>query len=221
MMLRLFLISTTLAALVGEASAADLPATTPAEIVVANPVVHDWTGIYGGVHAGRGWSETDLFAPAVGFAAEQDAEGGLAGGQFGYDRQIGNFVIGLQTDFAWSGVEADEPGGGEPDRLHWFGTTTLRLGYAIERLLVYGKGGVSYGRASGYNGPLDDEVTETHVGWAVGGGIEYAISRHMSVFAEYNHLDLGEQDYVFPTLPGLVEVDMTLQTIKAGANYRF
>jgi outer membrane immunogenic protein len=52
-------------------------------------------------------------------------------------------VIGVQTDFSWSDVEAEEPCGGEADEIHWFGTTTAKLGYALDRLLLYGKTGVS------------------------------------------------------------------------------
>jgi opacity protein-like surface antigen len=52
-------------------------------------------------------------------------------------------------------------------------------------------------------------------------GAEFAITHRITVFAEYNHLDLGEQDYVFPTAPGLVEADTTLQTFKGGVNVRF
>jgi outer membrane immunogenic protein len=59
------------------------------------------------------------------------------------------------------------------------------------------------------------------VGWTAGAGAEFAITRRITVFAEYSHLDLGEQDYVFPTLPGLVEADTALQTFKAGVNVRF
>jgi outer membrane immunogenic protein len=79
-----------------------------------------------------------------------------------------------------------EPSGGEADWLRRFGATTAKLGLAGERVLVYGKAGVSYGRASGYNGPLDNEVTRTHVGWAAGAGAEYAVTERITAFAEYN-----------------------------------
>jgi len=220
-MRRLMIASAAVAAFTGGAAAADLVVEPPVETAVAAPGVYDWTGVYGGAHVGYGWSSIDLFAPAVPLSIDEDGEGMIAGGQIGFDYQIGNIVLGLQTDIAWSDVEVDEPGGGEGDRLHWLGTTTARLGYAVDRFLVYGKGGLAYGEASGYNGPLDDEVTETHLGWVAGGGGEYAVTDHVSLFAEYNYVDLGEEDYVFPTAPGLVEADITLQTVKAGVNLRF
>lgn len=220
-MQRYALAAAILAACTGGACATDLIHPAPEDVSV--PAWHhvDWTGFYVGGHAGFGSSTSDLFVTAVSVTGVQEGKGQFGGAQLGYDHQFGNVVIGIQTDFAWSDVKVPEAGGGEADWLRWFGTTTLKLGYAVDQGLIYGKAGVSYGRASGYNGPLDDEVTQTHVGWTVGAGAEYALTERFSVFAEYTYLDLGQENYVFPTFPFLVEVDMTVETIKGGVNVRF
>ena len=60
--------------------------------------------------------------------------------------------------------------------LDYFGTARGRLGYAFDRTLVYGTGGFAYGSGSAdrsFGGYAGNDSFRT--GWAVGGGIEYAL----------------------------------------------
>jgi len=60
--------------------------------------------------------------------------------------------------------------------LDYFGTVRGRLGYAFDRTLVYGTGGFAYGSGSAdrsFGGYAGNDSFRT--GWAVGGGIEYAL----------------------------------------------
>ena len=60
--------------------------------------------------------------------------------------------------------------------LDYFGTVRGRLGYAFDRTLVYGTGGFAYGSGSAdrsFGGFAGNDSFRT--GWAVGGGIEYAL----------------------------------------------
>src|SRR5690606_26398587 len=43
----------------------------------------------------------------------------------------------------------------------WFGTVRARLGVAVDRFLIYGTGGLAY--------------TDDNTGWALGGGVEWAL----------------------------------------------
>src|SRR3954469_16651790 len=75
------------------AFAADMPLKAPA------PAVYNWTGPYGGVHAGYGGGVKDW--GGINFLAQ----GAIAGVQFGVNQQIGNFVFGVEVDASWSGMK--------------------------------------------------------------------------------------------------------------------
>ena len=139
--------------------------------------------------------------------------GFIAGGQAGFNYQFSNnVVLGLETDAQWTDVEEREHeraigfplGTVRSTDLHigldWFGTTRLRLGYAYGRFLPYLTGGIGYGQvsSSGFEtivgaGPRISvgAASATHVGWAAGAGAEFAITRQLSMKAEYLFVQLG------------------------------
>ncbi|EJW10637.1 outer membrane autotransporter barrel [Rhodovulum sp. PH10] len=118
-------------------------------VPVAAPV--HWGGFYAGVNAGTIWGKTDDWSYVGDTAAsEPKYAGALLGGQIGYNYQIGNWVLGVEGDLAWSNAKgsAADPLGTDAaffftdeTRLDWFGTVTGRLGYAWERTLFFVKGG--------------------------------------------------------------------------------
>ena len=62
-------------------------------------------------------------------------------------------------------------------------------------------------------------------GWLLGVGVEYAFLGNWSAKLEYNYMDMGSKAGDADHLGGLAvtpaNVDLTVQTIKAGINYRF
>src|SRR5437899_11163399 len=104
----------------GSASAADLgprPAYKAPPMVAPVPAF-SWTGCFVGAHGGWGWGKKDVTEVArsgtsgvggVGTAsAGIDTSGGIFGGQIGCDYQFaGNFVIGIQGDFAGARMTGD------------------------------------------------------------------------------------------------------------------
>jgi opacity protein-like surface antigen len=78
---------------------------------------------------------------------------------YGYNFQTGSWVLGIEGDFSWSGIKKNFDDSAPelffctiPDSpikcatdLRWLGTDRARLGYAWDRLLVYGTAGVAYG----------------------------------------------------------------------------
>ena len=92
------------------ALAADLPVKAPP--VPMAPVMN-WTGFYIGVNGGYSWgrSSRDLnfFNPlngvviASGTGGGRDLDGGVFGGQVGYNWQTANWVFGIETDAQWTG----------------------------------------------------------------------------------------------------------------------
>ena len=74
---------------------------------------------------------------------------------------------------------------------------------------------------------MADTGTTTQVGWTVGGGVEYAINSNWSARLEYDFVDLQTRDMILHG-PGLlpvqglpVGVDLTIQKVVVGINYRF
>jgi len=166
------------------ASAADLAARPYTK---APPIeVWNWTGFYVGGNAGYSWgkSHTDVsyyntgtglpIVPPPGSitSAGSDMNGGIAGGQAGYNWQSSNWVWGVEADIQWSGEKGHAnylcaatnvggvclpaltflPGGAAGtglalDRsLEWFGTARLRGGVLVSpRVLLYATGGLAYG----------------------------------------------------------------------------
>jgi outer membrane immunogenic protein len=152
------------------AFAADMAVKAPPP---APAPVYNWTGWYVGGNAGAGWanrgvsySPNDLVARdsiGQGLAPPPSASfytsGGLVGLQLGYDYQISPvWVIGLETDFDWSGMKGSGSSLGVHattvpfslpvnENIDWFGTVRGRVGYLpTPNVLAYVTGGFAYGR---------------------------------------------------------------------------
>lgn len=174
----------------------------------------DWTGFYvganGGYAGGTVGGVTAFAQSGLAFSTyvSNRIAGAVAGGQAGYNRQLGNqIVLGLETDAQWSGVKAwhqattvGGPGGfvftDTPNGMSWFGTTRARLGYAHGSSLTYATGGVAYGEittnGTQFAGALfSGSGARTEAGWTVGGGSEYALTRNLSFKAEYLFVSLS------------------------------
>ena len=100
---------------------------------------------------------------------------------------------------------------------------TGRAGVAFDRWLVYGKGGVAFAGdrfSTNRYTPAMTEVTDTRVGWTVGGGVEYAFAPAWSAKLEYNFMDFGTRAVSFA--PGTsTDIDQQVHAVKFGVNYKF
>jgi outer membrane immunogenic protein len=212
------LATASLLALGAAAQAADLT-YEPAPVVEAAPVFN-WTGFYLGVHAGAAIADGDY--SVGGFDVGGDNSTGFIGGvQAGYNWQFDSLVIGAQTDFAYTSAKISDNDGAASfeNKLEWLGSTTARVGYAVDNFLVYGKGGIAYGQSElklsdGINS-VDD--SKWHVGWTLGVGAEYAFTQNITGLIEYDYVDLGSEDY----FDNGINADLTTHVIKAGLNYKF
>ena len=219
--------------------AADLPMMkAPAQTYMA-PALPSWTGIYVGVHAGYGGGETNypfVLGPIAG-SANLQSSGGFAGGQIGYNWQIGSaWVVGVEADIAWSGIEDHISFAIGPlnltagTELDYFGTVRGRIGYLLTpSALVYATGGWAYGRTTSsltVAGLIGAGVSteQSKSGWALGGGLEYALNDWISFKTEYLYVDLGEDVIASGAGLGLaasLSEDTRFHTVKAGLNFRF
>lgn len=188
------------------AFAADLPAYEPAPAVAAPVPSFSWTGPYLGVQAGYQWGDTNV--------GRVKPEGAMVGGYLGYNVQLDNspVVAGVETDFNWS--NADDRAGGVKFDQRWNGATRARIGYAFDRFLVYGAGGVAYASTKATVAGVGKD-TKTNVGWTVGGGAEYAITDNVATRVEYRYTDYGSDKYDF----GKAKQDE--QRVLAGVSYKF
>lgn len=238
------------------ASAAILLGAQAAHAADIAPAAPDWTGFYLGLNGGYGGGTFDYpmnfsassYALDYDFGADVTAGGFFGGGQIGYNYQIDNFVLGVEGDIAATNIEgkvrlysdtanAEVSGHSEVD---WFATARLRGGYAAtSSLLLYVTGGFAWGSVtSGYDadlgrfGSLSDSTTNSHMGWTLGGGFEYAVTEHLSLKTEYLYIDLGKQKVQSFDLAEMANIDnvaadltihedIAFSTVKAGINWRF
>jgi outer membrane immunogenic protein len=148
-----------------------------AQVFIASP----WDGFYIGGNLGAGGTDFDI-------TDETFHGNGVVGGfQVGYNKEFGNFVLGVESDFDLSSIDTSV--GSATIKLPWFGTTRGRAGYLINpSLLLYGTGGVAYGRMDISSG--GSFTNFGGVGWAAGAGIEYAFTPAWTIGAEYLHVEL-------------------------------
>ena len=242
------------------AMAADLPVKAP---VYKAPVeaVYNWTGWYAGGNIGYGWGNGDANYTDPGFAivglptsisGSDKLEGIIGGGQIGYNWQVNNnWVFGLEADFQGSGQKAsnsfsgsfsDFEGGtisqNQETKILWFGTVRGRVGMLVNpTLLLYGTGGLAYGKINVSGSVTDTSCTPTcawsygnsttKVGWTLGAGIEGAIpnTRDWTWKLEYLYIDFGSVNGSgFDTDFGSVyswSAKVTDNILRVGVNYRF
>jgi outer membrane immunogenic protein len=223
--------------------AADLP-SRKAPVIVPPPLL-TWDGFYFGLNAGYSWQQSNsvnavggpgaALLPAASatsallstFSLPVGSKGGfIGGGQTGYNKQFGAFVIGYESDIQGiasnrarvAAVSAapilgvlDVQNAAVSKQINWLSTSRLRLGYLVTpTLLLYGTGGVAMGGVNASTGithfvPAVPAIvpgagfgsySQTRVGYTVGGGAEWMFLPNWSVKAEYLYYDLGRANYL-------------------------
>ena len=212
------------------AMAADLAARP---YVKAPPIVEpvwSWTGFYIGGNVGYSWgrerddgtlsgtqnvsvfrtagptlvSSTTTALAALPIWGRSNVDGVIGGGQFGYNWQQSNWLLGIEADLQASDEKSTgsicsavgcPPGSAlyaANYKLDWFGTVRGRLGWVVTpRVLLYATGGLAYGHLDASAPAAGIGWGGTNAGWTVGAGGEVAIDRNWSVKFEYLYMDLG------------------------------
>jgi outer membrane immunogenic protein len=203
--------------LFGQAHAADLGRQP---ITKAPPYLapyHNWTGLYVGVNAGGGWGD----ATWTGVSGNFDTSGGLVGGTLGYNWQFGQTVLGLEGDINWSDIRGSGVCAfGCQTQNNWFGTVRGRIGYAWDRFLPYVTGGLAFGDIEANSAFTFASSSTTNAGWALGAGVEFAMSPNWSAKVEYLHLDLSDFTCTV-CAPTATTVDFNANIVRGGLNYKF
>lgn len=166
------------------ALAADLPARTYTKAPAYVDPVYDWSGFYIGANIGYSWgrsSDTSSLSNGVGTvlftsAGSSNLNGVVGGEQVGYNRQMQNWVWGLEADIQGTDEHGSRgftcptgvctpptvtlgirgliiPGDAVPvslnQKIAWFGTARGRAGVLVSpKVLLYATGGLAYGEVS-------------------------------------------------------------------------
>jgi outer membrane immunogenic protein len=233
----------------GPAVAADMP------LEAATPFAarFNWTSCYLGGHLGGGFARKDLTDPVRlvqdsflgagstnGITTVSPSPSGVViGGQIGCDYQFASsWVIGIEGAVSGSTMKNSRTVGlplGNPDTAvvkastDFLPSVTVRLGYAIDNVLVYGKGGVAlagdrFNVTGSFAGtPFAFEGLDSRLGWTVGGGVDWAFSRHWSANIEYDYYQFGHGGVLMSdpinAFAGIVDVKQSVQVVKVGLNF--
>ena len=243
--MRHFLLSTVaIAALAGQAFAADLPARKEAPVYVAPAPIYNWTGFYGGVDIGGSWGNANLWVPGnpLTFSHNASNNGVIGGGFIGYNYQINNFVIGLQGEFDGTGngnSRFTSAVGQFGDvfqssfNQNWIASLDGRLGYSgfgWDRTLFYVIGGVAWSQQSAN---LTDLTTgfgvnrsSTQTGYDIGGGVEYAFTNNWTGRIEYRYYNFGNNtnsfnDFALIPAGTFYRTTLTDNVVRVGLAYKF
>jgi outer membrane immunogenic protein len=177
----------------------------------------NWTGFYVGANIGYGWGRDTAGGSST------NLNGVIGGGQIGYNWQMNQLVLGVETDFQGSGERATATGVGfsVTERIRYFGTVRGRIGYAFDRTMLYATGGYAYTNigADLNVGAFTTSTNTTKSGYALGAGVEYAFAGPWSAKAEYLYVDSGTTSL---TLAGITaDVRIKNHIGRVGINYRF
>ena len=259
-----------LAGLTLPAAAADLGARpyTKAPAMAPAPVF-TWTGCYIGGFIGGAVAERDVINTDIGglpgtanfgvpwsdgldhsWDTKLDSSF-LGGGTLGCNYQWpgSSFVVGIEGEAGFlslKGTAADPVSLGQSvfatTRIgDWYGMVTGRLGWAINTVLIYAKGGAAFvdvehtvvdtcALAPCGPGLVTTGFSDTKTTWTAGGGIEWAFAPNWSVKAEYMFISLDEIDRSCGVITGGAFTGSTtcfdhdtggIHTGKLGLNFRF
>lgn len=199
------------------------------------PTFYDWRGIYLGGQVGYSWGSdrSSEFTSAgrlpLGRSFDYSPSSFIGGARLGFNYQLGAIVVGVEGDI--EGMNAAEGkgdlGGTVRVRQDWQGSVRARLGYSLDRLMVYATGGVAFTKLEyAYVSPLAG-LTETsntsRTGWTVGGGVDYALTDSLILGLDYRYTDYGRFDHVGigAYLGRTVEHEPSAHAVRASLAYKF
>lgn len=180
-----------------------------------------------------------------------NATGFTGGFQAGYNWQVQSIVFGVETDIGAFRLDGSRQGRGTVDTFlgttpftittwantDWLYTLRGRLGATVRPdLFVYATGGLAVTRLNFRTSYADDNgitgnwgTDGIKVGYAVGAGAEYGLSRDWTVKVEYLYLNFGDclrangiisDRFGYGQAIG-TKVDLTAQIARIGVNRRF
>lgn len=197
------------AGLSSAALAADAVETIPsAPVAYETASAFSWSGPYLGIHGGYGWGDADIEG-----AGSQNFDGARMGGFVGYNWQFSNgFVAGVEGDvnYDWNN---DDVAAGVDAESGFSGSARARLGYAMDRTLIYAAGGWTATNVE-VDTPVGDDDDTLH-GWTIGAGVDHAFTDNLFGRVEYRYNDYGNGN-----LAG-ADVDFNQHVVQVGLGVKF
>lgn len=201
----------------------------------ALPAFYSWTGVYLGVQAGYTWGGerttlSDTFGRAFnGAAFRTHSDTALGGAQAGFNYQAGSIVFGVEGDV--EALDSREtliaPGIAARIKRDWQGSLRGRVGFALDRFMIYATGGAAF---TDFSTHLQDPATgltqavdRSRTGWTAGAGVNLAYTENLILGAEYRYTDFGKMTQAGrgPLLGLTVRHEPTTHALRASAAYKF
>jgi len=210
------------------------PAPRHARAATAASAAWDWSGFYVGGNAGgakQAFGGTSNFfqndpKPSLANNPQSSpalsSSSGIGGVHLGYNWLISRILLGVEGDWQW--MQSGSSFCRQTDNLlppcvdggrgfltiqgetRGIGTVRGRLGYTLDRVLVYGTAGVAFAELrgaitadcrvagcanSGARNLSTENFSTLKTGWVVGFGAEVMLSPNWIVRSEYLHVDVG------------------------------
>jgi outer membrane immunogenic protein len=153
---------------------------------------------------------------ALGSAGGANTTGPAGGLHIGYNFQAAHFVIGGEADTMFGSIKAVSLGGASFNQ-DYLSSARAKAGYAFGDFLAYGTVGWAFSTAT-YEDPIYSQ-SKTISGSVFGVGAEYALTRNVSIRAEYLRYDFGNTTYSTPFSSKQIYTDTNL--LRAGASVHF
>jgi outer membrane immunogenic protein len=220
---------------VGSAAAADLPTKKAPPPYIPPVVAFTWTGFYVGAHVGGAWDTDEFHFQPAGTQTHNHASNVFGGVQAGYNYQISSVVLGAEGDVSGthlaSGASCPNPFFTCAHSIDWLASLRARVGFTpMDRALVYATGGLAFSDVHHTALPpgvapfvFSGSYSDTRVGWALGAGVEYALTNSWSAKLEYIHYGMGSSTAAPGSLSAAnsTRVTNSVDTVDVGVNYHF
>jgi outer membrane immunogenic protein len=201
----------------------------------------DWTGFYGGLHAGvgrvqfRGTYQDQLDTGPFSTSGVEF----FGGGQLGYNWQTGRSVYGLEFDGSWGSRPGFKAAGGAADvdgpdfvrtEARALASARVRAGIAVNNAMLFSSFGVGYADAKFTitgDTPSPASVSLSAVGLVTGFGMEWMFGPNWSARIEALQYNLGKKKSLFGLTTDssvrttdFVKID-DIQVVRVAMNYRW
>lgn len=190
----------------------------------------DWSGPYAGAQAGFAWERSSYYPlTAISSRVQLNTSTTVPWIFAGYNWQVGRIVLGGEGDVLLSkinsrGVLRDAHGTPYPDfqvasALDHAWSVRGRLGFAFGRFLPYITGGVAGAKFSHtVETPFEQrKFNHRFTRWTAGAGVDYALTNHLLVRAEYRYTPYGE---VTPRGGPRHMIDVRTDEVRIGAAFK-
>jgi outer membrane immunogenic protein len=193
---------------------------------------YNWTGLYTGAFVGGAHSiwTIDFYRNNNHGHAEESSDGFALGGWVGYNWQVGpHLVYGIEGDLGWTNASQNNQvfdNDHTNSKIGAFGSLRGRVGYAMDRLLIFATAGLAFADISqniqkGRN--AGEQViweNQTPMGYVIGAGIEYAFDDRWIGRAEYLYSNYGSTT-LYNADGNRADFANDMNLLRVGMSYRF